>query len=200
MQEITIIVYSIDELTGEAKKRAVEKVQTILHETFEPSFLTEHFKELLKEKGLPGLSVYWSLSYCQGDGVAFYGKVDIDALLACEACKPIWPELRYLQSLDFGHEIEITGVNSRYYHHNSMKVTTHYPGFGLDKSLYKVEDLIEERRAAVYFFLDRYIKGISKELEKVGYAEIEYQTSEEMALEYATELQFTKDGTIFNHF
>ena len=199
MQEITIIVYSIDELTGEAKKKAVEKVQTILHETFEPSFLTEHFNELLMEKGLPGLSVYWSLSYCQGDGVAFYGKVDISALLACEACRPIWPELRYLQNLDFGYEIEITGVNSRYHHHNSMNVTTHYPGFGLDESLYKAEDLIEKRRTAVYFFLDSYIKDISKELERIGYAEIEYQTSEEIALEYAKELRFTKDGAIFNY-
>ncbi len=37
--------------------------------------LTEDFKMQLAERGFPDVEVFWSLGYCQGDGVAFYGSV-----------------------------------------------------------------------------------------------------------------------------
>ena len=192
MKNITITVYNIDELKPEVKKKAIRKIQSFLHETFEPELLTEYFQTLLDDSGLPNLNCYWSLSYCQGDGVAFYGRLDIDALLACEACKTIHPELRYLQAFQVGFEIQDRRI--RYHHWNSMIVNDDFTSDPDER----VEKLIEERIETVKIFLTSYIRKISKELEKVGYDDIEYQTSEEQALERAKELTFLEDGTEFN--
>ena len=43
-------------------------------------FLTEDFKSQLAEFGFEETEVYWSLGYCQGDGVAFYGRVHAENL------------------------------------------------------------------------------------------------------------------------
>lgn len=41
--------------------------------------VTEHFKNRLSGLGYPDdLQVEWSLSYCQGDGMAFYGRLSLD--------------------------------------------------------------------------------------------------------------------------
>jgi hypothetical protein len=175
-------------LKPEARKRALQKIQDSLE--IEPELLTEYFQTLLDDRGLPGLDCYWSLSCCQGDGVAFYGKLDIDALLACEACKAIHPELRYLQA--FGVGFKIIGANNRYHHWNSMAIEDDFT------SDPQVEKLIEERADFVKAFLLEYVKQISKELEKVGYDDIEYQTSETQALERAKELMFLENGIEFD--
>lgn len=188
MKTITLTLYNIDELKPEVKKKALEKIQETL--TIEPELLTEYFQTLLDDSGLPGLDCYWSLSYCQGDGVAFYGKLDIDALLACEACKAIHPELRNLQ--EFGVGFKIAGVDNRYHHWNSMAIEDDFP------SDPQVESLIEERAEFVKAFLLEYVKRISKELEKIGYDEIAYQTSETQALERAKGVLFLENGTEFD--
>ena len=195
MQEITIKVYSIDELGQQAKEKAIQRIQQTLHETFEPELLTEYFRTLLDDSGLSNLNCYWSLSYCQGDGVAFYGRLDIDALLACEACKAIWPELKYLQEVNEPY-IKIERSNHRYNHWNTMYIDINVEDYYDDNP--KVNTLVEERIETVKIFLTSYIRKISKELEKVGYDDIKYQTSEEQALERAKELTFLEDGTEFN--
>lgn len=43
-------------------------------------FLTEDFKMQLAEYGFEETEVYWSLAYCQGDGVVFYGRVHSESL------------------------------------------------------------------------------------------------------------------------
>lgn len=46
------------------------------------NLLTAYFKRQLVSAGFPeGLSVEWSLSYCQGDGMAFYGYLTFDDLI-----------------------------------------------------------------------------------------------------------------------
>ncbi|MDH3001507.1 hypothetical protein A1D23_13230 [Chelonobacter oris] len=46
-------------------------------------FLTQYFQTKLTQAGYPSeLDIEWSLSYCQGDGVAFYGDIDDDSLTA----------------------------------------------------------------------------------------------------------------------
>ncbi|MGR3808220.1 hypothetical protein [Pasteurella testudinis] len=46
-------------------------------------FLTHYFQTKLAQAGYPAdLQIEWSLSYCQGDGVAFYGDIDSNSLTA----------------------------------------------------------------------------------------------------------------------
>ena len=194
MKQITITVYTIDELSPEAKQKAIEKIRGFLRETFEPSDLTQWFDFELLEKGLPNLECCWSLSYCQGDGVAFYGTVDIDALLHCEACKEIHPELRYLREVN-EPSIKIGCNNRRYTHCNTMYVDIDVEDYYDDRP--QVNNFVEERIETVKDFLSEYVKEVSKELEKIGYEYIEGSTNEEQALEYAQDLHFLKDGTRF---
>ena len=65
------------ELGSEAQKTAVseESESGRRFDWDDAEFLTEDFKTQLAELGFEETEVYWSLGYCQGDGVAFYGRV-----------------------------------------------------------------------------------------------------------------------------
>jgi hypothetical protein len=71
-----------EELSPRAKKHAIEKFQQYEREDFDPRILNDLFKERLEEVGLPSDDIRWSLNYTQGDGVAFYGQIDIKDYLA----------------------------------------------------------------------------------------------------------------------
>ncbi len=65
------------ELCTEAQEFAVseERNRSDRFDWDDAEFLTEDFKTQLAEQGFEETEVYWSLGYCQGDGVAFYGRV-----------------------------------------------------------------------------------------------------------------------------
>ena len=70
------------ELSREAQDFALSEEQN-RSERFDwddAEFLTEDFKTQLAEFGFEETEVYWSLGYCQGDGVAFYGRVHAESL------------------------------------------------------------------------------------------------------------------------
>ena len=62
------------ELSKTAQDTAVaeECEQTERFDWDDAGVLTEDFKMQLAERGFPDVNVFWSLGYCQGDGVAFY--------------------------------------------------------------------------------------------------------------------------------
>lgn len=72
-------LYKFDELSKEAKERAIKDWQEDGYgwDDHDSEFLTEDFKERLREKGFyDNVEVYWSLGYCQGDGVCFKGSIN----------------------------------------------------------------------------------------------------------------------------
>jgi hypothetical protein len=75
--------YKFDELSPEAKKRAIEKWREKGWDwdDFDTTQLTEVFEARLEELGLPNENVHWSLISAQGDGVSFEGKIDIQEYL-----------------------------------------------------------------------------------------------------------------------
>lgn len=42
------------------------------------SIVKEYFEDVLSRMGYGDTEVYYSLGYCQGDGVAFYGEIDLE--------------------------------------------------------------------------------------------------------------------------
>ncbi|KKN04365.1 hypothetical protein LCGC14_1098120 [marine sediment metagenome] len=99
MRTVKTKVYSIDELSKEAKEKAIKD----WIETDELEFLSEDLsyklEELLKEHKIEGdAKIYYSLSYCQGDGAMFEGSFE-------------WK----------GYEVEIEH-NGHYYHYNSKMI------------------------------------------------------------------------------
>lgn len=189
----TISVYTIDELTGKAREHAIEEERQALHENFDVDMLRDVFAERLAEKGYPTKDIRWSLSYSQGDGLAFYGEVDPEEYLAKNNNADLDKrKVARLQKLiregDLGISITKLGGANFYDHWNTMNVEFDVRGELKPESVKALEDF------ETFIKLD--VKDVSRELEKIGYQEIEYQTSEDLALENlrSMEVEFLASG------
>lgn len=144
--------YTYDELSDKAKQKAREwGREALIDDEFESDDLTECFIAILQNRGMDKPKVHWRLSYCQGDGVAWEGTLDI-----VELCRPrpkneaaevggdialkdedqyliealrevvAWCQIDELdenRKLDVGLSCEISQKRHlRYYHWNSMDV------------------------------------------------------------------------------
>jgi hypothetical protein len=186
------------ELSQESQGLAVagERDDSKRFDRDDAEFLTEDFKTRLAELGFEEAEVYWSLGYCQGDGVAFYGRVYAESLKEKDR-----HSARLITALEVAGDtlyIEITGKNNHYHHWNSMTVEIEFVSENEDEDL---PARLKIARPALRENLEEYlaerIKEISRELEKSGYAEIEYRTDEETIRNDLTEREhlYEKDGT-----
>jgi hypothetical protein len=187
-----------EELSGEAKDYAVENERNSgrrFDET-DASFLTEDFQYQLTEKGFEAVKVYWSLGYCQGDGVAFYGRVFTDDLKAKD--KNAKKLIERLETVGDEISIEITGANGWYHHRNSMTVEIEFENETDDEDLpARLKIARPVWRENFESYLSDKVKEISDELEKSGYAEIDYRYEDETIQRDLNEREdlYEKDGT-----
>ena len=73
----TIKVYSFDELSEEAKEKALQNWRNDNDMSFLKDEMEERLSELLKENKIEGKGkCYYSLGYCQGDGAMFTGQFE----------------------------------------------------------------------------------------------------------------------------
>jgi len=110
---------------------------------------------------------HWRLSHSQGDGVAFYGSIDLT--------NQFWKEI--IGDVDCAGEI--TCNNPHYDHYNTMDLVTN----GLSDEQSKL-------------ILDR-IKECSKELEEIGYQSIEFYDSDEYIDECSIDFEYFEDGSMY---
>ena len=245
-QTLKIQIFKFSELEGAARNRALEWGRKVSHENYSSEFLTEIFEEQLKDRGYEfdepkiGFRTYWSLSSCQGDGVAFYGRLDLDELakkdpvimhLLRKAARLVTIRYRGKTRTPFCEaasnvdcwtfNVEIEGSNGHYHHWNSMNVTCQVdihddPKDCLDPVL---DGPYDEKRERIYWtkpfkehppkfyglpdisleieeHIQERVQEISRELEKMGYDDIEYRTSDEVVIEFieANEYDFDEDG------
>ena len=187
-----------DELKKEAQEFAVSEEQNG-GERFnwdDAQLLTGDFKQQLATRGFESVEVYWSLGYCQGDGVAFYGRVWAQDLKAKDEQAKVLIER--LERAGDAIAIEITGANNHYHHWNSMTVEVEFDSDLKDDDLpARLKIARPVWRAEFEEYLSVKVKDISRELEKSGYAEIEYQTSEETIKQDLSEREhlYDKDGS-----
>lgn len=159
-------------------------------------FLTEDFKMQLATRGFEDVEVYWSLGYCQGDGVAFYGRVWASDLKEKDAQAKILIEK--LEKAGDEISIEITGGNGHYHHWNSMTVEVEFDSELEDAELpSRLKIARPVWREEFEEYLSEKVKEISRELEKSGYAEIEYRWDEETIRNDLSEREhlYEKDGS-----
>ncbi len=185
------------ELSEEAQEFAIscEREDEDRFDWDDAEFLTEDFKTRLAEYGFEGVEVYWSLGYCQGDGVAFYGGVDADNLK--EKDLEIRNLIQQLEASGDEISIEITGKNSHYHHWNSMSVEIDFENETDDEDLpSRLKMALPFLREELEDYLSDKVKEISRELEKSGYAEIEYAHDENTIREELLEREYLyeKDG------
>ena len=195
MKQVTVTetVFLLGELSDTAREEALDKIRNELYDWLDSSQITDYLngelyyaltgthdgeistKELTKRVGL---TVEWSLSYCQGDGVAIYGTLNSD-----DAPNVNW----------HGASTAIFTRNSHghhYSHENCMTVAL----FSYDENGYEIDaDTDTTEKFAEQF------RDLCRELARSGYAEIEYLTSIDAALEHLANncpRRFSKDGDI----
>ncbi len=186
------------ELKSEAQELAVSKERDSPErfDCTQAEFLTEDFKTQLAEYGFSELEVYWSLSCCQGDGVAFYGRVYPESLKEKDR-----QAKRLIDALHTAGDelyIEITGANSHYHHSNSMTIEIEFENeIDDEEQPARLKIARPAMRENLEKHLTERVKEISRELEKSGYAEIEYRTGETAIREELREREhlYEKDGT-----
>lgn len=166
MREIKTKVYTLDELSKEAKEKAREWWKQTNDMPFLKDYMQMHLEGLLEKNKMvcSDAKIYYSLSYSQGDGAMFEGTIE-------------YKECTF-KVKQYGH----------YNHYNSYQVvdayTSHENGNNLD--------------AVQMEFEDRY-KAVCKELERLGYTDVEHENSDETVDENikANEYTFTAEGVRF---
>ena len=195
MKQITVskTVYTLDELPDTACRYALEKMSALLYDWIEADQITECLNgELLamltgecvgeissKElKNRVGLQIEWSLSNSQGDGVAIYGTLNSD-----DAPK-----------LEWGNGTTATLTRNSLSRHYSHAYTMNVAVFRYDEDGYEIDSDCPENEQ----FADQ-IRDICRELEQIGYDQIESLTCEEAIREYLNNdypRRFTENGEI----
>lgn len=160
MKDYIVRRYSYQELNSAARERAIEKMRESLHELISESDLTEYLTdEIMMALGgeSEGIRVAYSLSYCQGDGVAIYGTIKRE-----DAPDLSWPEGATYAELSRNQ----WGIH--YSHYNSFNV-----------DIYNEEDeAIEDTR-----IIEMQLRDLCRELESKGYKYIEGSSTEELAID-----------------
>lgn len=142
-KQVTYDAFEFDELSDKAKKVALAwALEHLSWDEWDTEELTGTFQLFLRQRGLiDGGEVYWNLSFCQGDGVAFSGVFNLEALLELkdngelptslavdDQDKMLVASLRDLvdklkAANVYGDvRISVTDTGTRYHHYNTMDV------------------------------------------------------------------------------
>lgn len=199
-QDIITTVYTYDELSDDAKGKARDWMRDTNSELgFTSERIKDNCEQLLTMFGYPTDDVSFSLGYCQGDGVAFYGAVDVEALAKREVTEhyhDITGEVDHVKEtasaiMQYDGEcptIKIYNISSHYHHWNTMRIE-----FVDDCD---VDFIQQERIKKLVGLLEEEIKEVSQQAEKEGYSIIE---DDEGLVEdiLSNEYTFTESGERF---
>lgn len=189
MKTITkeINLYTVDELSKDAFKKAHDKFVATNEYHFLSDFLNERLHELLEEKNItdrndtskPGTKptqVRYSLSYSQGDGCMFEGEFAFE-----------------YNGLAF---VAVVNHSGQYTHERSTSIEIFK--LDIDEDRGEIPSSIDYTELEKYFEETLYIP-ICKDLERYGYDFIEQEDSEENYKEYceSNDITFLVDGTVF---
>jgi hypothetical protein len=189
MKTIEIQLYKFDELSDEAKQNAIE-MQRNNEYNIDLDFFKDDAKEQIDNAGFKGnVSLSYSLSYCQGDGLSFncdyFDKLNnlfievlgerkqktIDCIINELAFSLDNNSNRYCFASKSDLDLTLENYNRNYNNIESV----------VSKVREKLEDL----------YMD-----LCKDLENKGYSEIEWQNSDEYISEMliSNEYDFTENG------
>lgn len=166
MKDYKVRRYSFEELGKEAQDKAIEDTRSLLNEWVPEEYLTDELQcELVSQLGgeAGGIDLRYSLSYCQGDGVAIYGTLKRE-----EAPSLSWPDnVAYV-------DLTRNSWSNHYSHYNTFNV----------EAFTEDDDRVEGEGVSV---LEGQLRDLCRDLARYGYKCIEKWTSEEAALTYIKE-------------
>ena len=176
MKEYVVRRYSFSELNEEAREKAIDDMQRHLLEWLSERELTDYLEGKLEEDlgSLPDdITIAYSLSYCQGDGVALYGRI-----YKREAPSFTWPEGSYYVDL-------VRNSWSNYY--------SHYNTFNVELSN-EYDEPIDLSGSS----LEEQLRTLCKKLERLGYKYIENETSRESAISFLKDQESEEEGSFLD--
>ena len=206
-------IYQLDELSEASKKVAIAKQVESLHQD---CFLADMIREDLTYEAeenyglkLSDLTLEFSLGSCQGDGVAFYGELDHEAMMKLikRQNEKSFNENNEL-TFDF-HEMELLErfpeislditrncFGNHYSHWNTMLIELDMEN--MQPEVYELLEKLESFTDSISESFTNLIQSISKELEASGYDMIEGYTSEENAEETinCNDYEFFENGEL----
>jgi hypothetical protein len=191
MQTVTINTYKFSELSEEAKQVAINWYRDGNQWDLLP-FFADECNETLEESGFVGAKVSYSLSWCQGDGLSFnadyYNKLEELFLAELGAGKERTAKLL----ADSCNQV-FKGNNGRYSYASASDVDLYIDGN------HNELNNINATVGIVLSALEDLYMDTCKKLEKQGYAEIEWQNSDEAIIESieANDYDFLENGKIW---
>ncbi len=173
MHDYTVRRYSFSELNEEAQSKAIEDTRNRLLEWLREEEITDYLEGKIEEDlgVLPEeITIAYSLSYCQGDGVALYGRI-----YKAEAPNLSWPEE--------AHYVDLVrnSWSNHYSHYNTFNVEAYDDN-------YDTVDLAESP-------IEEQLRDLCRKLEKLGYKYIENETSEISALQFLNDQESEEEGS-----
>jgi hypothetical protein len=196
MRTVETKVFAFDELSKEAKENAIEQYRKHSQEHGEYLlFFAESCDHYFTEAGFENTKLNYSLNYSQGDGLSFsaenYSKLE-------ELYNKVLGKGKEKTSklLADSTSVSISHNKGRYAYASKNDVELLVEDYA---STYHNVDRIDEVCAKVEELLQEIYIDLCSTLEENGYAEIEYQDSDEAILEdiEANEFEFEEDGTQF---
>lgn len=179
-----ILVYAFGELAEPAKSRVRETIGQWLQESANEGLADEFAAELVTW-GFPTDNVEWSLGSCQGDGVAFYGRVDLPTYARKLGKLTAW---RAFLLADPYAELSRNSWGTHYSHANTMDVDVFYDGTATAKRNALAQVVSES--------LTDDVRAVSRELERRGYAALEFEDADIQDHCAANDYRFYADGRI----
>lgn len=181
----TITVFTFEELDGAAKTRAEYTVGDWLREDANSNLEEFTFKPVLEEWGFPTDKIEWSLGHSQGDGMAFYGDVDVRVYAKKVGKLKEW---RALLAAEPWASLARNSFGAHYSHWNTMEADADYEGLVTETRTIQAQELQDA--------LAEDVKTVSRELAQAGYDALD--VSEEDIREHceANDFRFNADGTV----
>lgn len=188
MRTIETVVYDFDELSDEAKQKAIEK----WYENEDYPWLEDDMAEFLSENDpyFCDKKIQYSLSYCQGDGLSFESKFDLEKWLKDKGTvrASFIPVLvLYLDIRSCGN----TGNHYCYAHRDQIEMNI---------DTYKSNANFDALCESILRDVQDYYMELCKKAEEYGYGILEYRMNEQEFDEccQANEYTFLPDGTMKN--
>ena len=188
MKTIETVVYDFDELSDEAKQKAIDK----WYENEDYPWLEDDMAGFLSENDpyFCDKKIQYSLSYCQGDGLSFESKFDLEKWLKDKGTV----RASFIPVLVLYLDIRSHGNNSNYYSYArrdqiEMNIDTYKSNANFDALC---ESILRD--------VQDYYMELCKKAEKYGYDILEYRMTEQEFSELcqANEYTFLPDGTMKN--
>ena len=198
MREVITKVYTFNELSEDAKKKAIENQREWEYSYSEPLIgFQDDCEQQAKDKGFIDIKIQYSLSYSQGDGLSFSAE-NYDNL-----------EEIFNQVLGKGKEktakllaencsVKITGNQGHYCYASASDIDLEIENYTSSINCTNI-DRIDDVANKVLKLLETLYVDFCKDLEKQGYSQLEYYYSDEAIKETieCNEYEFTEDGKQF---